>query len=140
VGAEFRGEPDRGDGPRGTPVPFQLVWLPDHTAASARNPSARYQVGKLGEFGSDWECEFILSEGSIYLGIYLDETKARAAAEYYELTGNLPPAERPARPAPPEPDPEPPSALRRVAKWAGVIVVVWLSLALMLYLSGVEFR
>jgi hypothetical protein len=140
VEAESRGAADEGHGPSGTPVPFQLIWLPNHTAASARNPDAHYKVGKLGEFGSDWECELVLPEGSIYIGIYLAEAKARAAAEYYELTEEIPPTDPPVRRALPESRPEPLSTTRKVAMWAGVIVAVRLTLALGLYLSGVEFR
>ena len=99
-------------------VPWQLRWNDDGTAASIRNPGTWYQVRRLGALGEleDREVESISPEGSIYIGIYPNEEKARAAAEYFELTRQLAP------PTPPQP---PPGAGRKIAVY---VLVAYLAI------------
>ena len=74
------------------PVPWQLQWRPDLTAVSRRDPQGFYRIHRLSEISEveDLEVELVLPDDVTYVGIFADEDKAKAAAEYHELTGKPP--------------------------------------------------
>ena len=108
-------------------VPWQLEWSPDGRANGKRNPEAWYRVGRLSSFGEleDREVECVLPEGSVYIGIFPDESKARAAAEYFELTGKL---------APPEPPRPEPSIGRKILVYGTAVYLLWFLAAIIAWL------
>lgn len=121
------------------PVAWQLEWRDDGTAVSKRDTDAYYRVAPLSVLHDvdDFEVEWIGTDSTTYIGIFRGFERARAAAEYFEMNGELPPRLR-ATPRARRKDRS--MEIPSVLAWALAIFLVFGLVVVCLAMSGTPFR
>lgn len=123
-----------------TGVPWQLEWRDDGTAISKRDADAYYRVAPLSVLHDvdDFEVEWFNKDSTQYIGIFRGIERARAAAEYFEMNGELPPRLRATPPRAPRKDRS--REIPNVIAWALTIFLAFGLVVVCLAMSGTPFR